>query len=543
MITELSCRRLILVKDQDGEEALSIHRSLQQKILEDIDKDAQKREEVFAQAFSLVRKRFPLPSPIQVPEPAKWPVCKENLPHVLRIQTVVTDLLPSILPSVEVARLLSDGGINLWERGMTNEGLRLLRSAEAILDQLKSDENQLRANIHIIIALLIQDYGFSYIAESKDRIEKALQIRKDHLSYTRPYLYTRDHDILLHNAWSDYGCVLLQYNKHIEAEPIFRRCLVKYHEWGNETEIPYEYYKFNHHTAFCRLYYGDFAEAIKLAEEGLRMVTLATGQSSATSKTRFDLACIVLQSGDTTRALELHQQVLESNLKQHGKFSFLTLQSYYAVGALHAYRGELADAEYVLPPPPPIPFCHFLGRELFQSNHFSPCPLQTNDEQSPRPRTHAERFVARSRRRTHRIPPLANPHAARQGSGRSAAASIAGARRSRQYPPAKPARRWQRRRGRRIGSLRSCAARLRRSIYEQNIVEIYVQACILRIFLFFFRSLGLDSSRVLERRISRLPMRRLPQFVREQLLSLSSRPGSVFVYSIPENGAFAEDFE
>ncbi|MCJ1467362.1 hypothetical protein MMC07_005986 [Pseudocyphellaria aurata] len=348
MITELSCRRLILVKDQDGQEILSIHRSLQQKILEDIDKDAQKREEVFAQAFSLVRKRFPLPSPIQVPEPEKWPVCKDNLPHVLRLQTVVTENLPSILPSVEVARLLSDGGINLWERGMTNEGLRLLRSAEAILDQLKSDESQLRANIHIIIALLIQDYGFSYIAESKDRIEKALQIRKDHLSHTRPYLYTRDHDILLHNAWSDYGCVLLQYNKHIEAEPIFRRCLVKYHEWGNETEIPYEYYKFNHHTAFCRLYHGDFAEAIKLAEEGLRMVTLATGQSSATSKTRFDLACIVLQSGDLTRALELHQQVLKSNLKQHGKFSFLTLQSYYAVGALHAYRGELADAERIM---------------------------------------------------------------------------------------------------------------------------------------------------------------------------------------------------
>lgn len=349
MITELSCRRLVVVKTQDGEEVLSLHRSLQQKILEDIGRDSQKREEVFAQAFSLVRKRFPLPSPIQVPEPEKWPACKENLPHLLRIQAVVTEILPSILPSVEVAQLLSDGGINLWERGMTNEGLRLLKSAEGILDQLRSDENQLRGNIHVIIALLIQDYGFSHIAESKDRIWKALQIREEYLSQTPPDLYSRDHDILLHNAWSDYGCVLLQYNQHNEAELIFRRCLIKYHEWGTEAEIPYEYYKFNHHTAFCRLYHGDFTEAIKLAEEGLRMVTLATGQSSATSKTRFDLACIVLQSGDLPRALELHLQVLESNLKQHGKFSFLTLQSYYAVGALHAYRREFADAEYICP--------------------------------------------------------------------------------------------------------------------------------------------------------------------------------------------------
>lgn len=339
-----------MVKIQDGEEILSIHRSLQLKILKDIDRDSQKREAVFAQAFLLVRKRFPLPSPIQVPEPEKWPICKENLMHVLQLQKVAMEILPSIKPTVKLARLLSDGGIDLWERGMTHEGLRLLRSAEAILDKLNCDEKQLRGNIHIIIALLIQDSGLNHIAESKDRIWKALQIRVDYLNRTPLELYTREDDILVHNAWADYGCVLLQYNRHNEAEPIFRKCLEKYHEWGKESDIPYEYYKFNHHTAFCRLYNHDFAEAIKLAEEGLRMITLATGQSSATSKTRFDLACIVLQSGDLERALDLHQQVLESNLKQHGKFSFLTLQSYYAVGALHAYRGELVEAEYVPSP-------------------------------------------------------------------------------------------------------------------------------------------------------------------------------------------------
>lgn len=345
MITELSCRRLVVVKNQDGEEILSIHRSLQLKILNEIDKDPRKREAVFAQAFLLVRKRFPLPSPIQIPEPEKWPICKENLMHVLQLQNVAMEILPAIKPTVALARLLSDGGIDLWERGMTNAGLRLLRSAEAILDKLDYDEKQLRGNIHIIIALLIQDSGLSDVAESKDRIWEALKIRKEYWRQTPPELYTREDDILLHNAWSDYGCVLLQYNRHDEAEPIFRKCLEKYHEWGEETEIPYEYYKFNHHTAFCRLYHGDFAEAIKLAEEGLRMITVATGQSSATSKTRFDLACIVLQSGDLDRALTLHQEVLESNLKQHGKFCFLTLQSYYAVGAVQAYRGELTKAE------------------------------------------------------------------------------------------------------------------------------------------------------------------------------------------------------
>ena len=345
MITELTRRRLITVSDQDGEEIIAIHRSFQRKILKDLAKYPGKPEEVFEQAFALVRKRFPLPSPIQVPEPEKWPACKEYLPHVLNLQKVVTDYLPSIAPSVALARLLSDGGINLWERGMTIEGLRLLRSAEALLDKLACGEDQLRANIHIIIALLIQDDGLANIAESKERISKALQTRRGYRDQTPPELYTRNDDILLHNAWSDYGCVLLQYNKYEEAESIFRQCLQKYREWGSEEEIPYEYYKFNHHTAICRIYRHDFTEAIRFAEEGLRCITLATGQSSATNKTRLDLACIILQSGNAERALELHMEVLEANIRQHGKFSFLTLQSYYAVGAACAYTGNLTGAE------------------------------------------------------------------------------------------------------------------------------------------------------------------------------------------------------
>ena len=345
MITELSRRNIIAVKTENGEQSLSIHRLLQQKILKDL--DAQKREQVFSQAFLLVRKRFPLPSPIQVPEPAKWPACKEYLPHVLHFESVITNIMPSIRPSIEIARLLSDGGINLWERGMTSEGLRLLMSAETVLDRLHYDENLLRANIHVVINLLIQDYGLSHIAESEERSRKALAIRMDHREQTKPEDYTRNDDILLHNARSDYGCVLLQYNKYEEAEPIFDKCLARYSHWGVEAEIPYEYYKYNHHSAFCEMYRHDFPRAIELAEASLRLIQLATGQSSATSKTRFDLACIVFQSGDTQRALALHKEVLESNLRQHGNFNFLTLQSYYAVGALNAYTGNLGEAEYV----------------------------------------------------------------------------------------------------------------------------------------------------------------------------------------------------
>ena len=351
MIRELSRRNIISVNAENGEESLRIHRSLQQKILENLNsKGHDKLEAVFIQAYELIRKKFPLPSPIQVPEPAKWPACKEYLSHVRRLENVVTTALPSIAPSVRLAQLFSDGGINLWERGMTSEGLRLLKSAEAILDRLESDESLLRANIHVIINLLIQDFGLSHYEESKDRIRKALKIRLNHMLHSNPKHYARTDAILLHNAWSDYGCVLLQYNEYQRAEPMFRKCLIKYIDWGTEAELPYEYYKYNHHVAFCRLYQGDFAGAIELAEKSLRLIILATGESSAASKTRFDLASIVLQSGDTLRALALHRQVLASNERQHGKFNFLTLQSYYSVGVVTAHTGNLVEAEYANPP-------------------------------------------------------------------------------------------------------------------------------------------------------------------------------------------------
>lgn len=345
MVAQLSERKLITIETRSGEEVWSIHRSLQAKILQDLNRDPQKRERVYTQAFLLVRKRFPLPSPIQVPEPSKWPACRRYLPHVLSLRKIFTGPILTIIPSVRLAQLFSDGGIGLWERGMTNEGLDLLKSAESILDQLGSHEDLLRANIHVIISLLLQDSDLSHLAECKTRIRTALDIRKEYHSKVAPELYTKNDEILLYNAWSDYACVLLQYNNFQEAEPIFTSCYEKYMTWGPGIEIPYEYAKYYHHMAFCLMYQRKFAEAIDLAEQGLHWVTIATGQSAAHNRWKFDLACIVLQSGDLIRGLKLHEEILDSRNEQHGSSAFLTLQSWYAVGAAQAYLGKLSDAE------------------------------------------------------------------------------------------------------------------------------------------------------------------------------------------------------
>jgi tetratricopeptide (TPR) repeat protein len=356
MTNELKQRRLITIEFRNGEYVISIHRKLQARILRDLDKDPLSRGGVFSQVFSLVRSRFPSASPIQVPEPEKWPTCKKYLPHVLSIQRLTLGTLIHLSFSEELAKLFSDGGIDLWERGLTTEGLELMKSAESVLGSLSVEKFQLlRADIHVIISLLLQDSGLVHIGECHDRIKTALDIRRGYSDNCDALTYTRNDEVLLYNAWSDYGCVLLQINMFEEAQSIFERCFRKYQDWGNTDFIPYEYAKYYHHVAFCLMFRGSADEAVASAEKSLHYVERATGKSAAYYRWKFDLACLLLQhpkllrsNSWQSRTVDMLKDILDARLLLHGKFAFLTLESYYALGATLSYLGNLLDAENCL---------------------------------------------------------------------------------------------------------------------------------------------------------------------------------------------------
>jgi tetratricopeptide (TPR) repeat protein len=348
MILDLDSRRLINIKRQGNQDIYSVHRLLQRRLLQDLDKDPREREEIFCMAFELIRERLPRPS-VDTPDSLKWNVFKEYLPHVLSLQRVYYEGQGVIAPFVRLAELFRDGGVHLWQRGLIYDGLRLLNSAEAILDKLQCDEYQLRADIHIATALLIQYFGISHRAESRDRFSKILQIRKTLADNAAPETYTKEDEIPLYNAMADYGNALLQFNQYQEAEPIYQECHHKYWEWGTEDDIPLEYAKFNHHMAFCRMFHRDFENAIKLSEKAVELVSRQSGQVQLILRFKFDLATIILQSGDAEKSLQMQEQIVKArlNLQGNGKANYFTLQSYYAVGALCASLGRLDEAEYV----------------------------------------------------------------------------------------------------------------------------------------------------------------------------------------------------
>jgi tetratricopeptide (TPR) repeat protein len=336
-------------RDGGGREIYTIHRALKSRLLKDLHTKAQERDEVFRVAFDLVRYHLPRPS-LDTPEPAKWNLSKEYLPHVLALQMAYTDPLSITTPTPfpGLAELFKDGGVLLWQRYIQTDALRLLASAEKILDELESDDDDLRTDINITINLLLQYFGITHRRESKDRLGRILEHRKKIVEKKGPAGVTKEEEIMLNDAYADYATGLLQCNDYAAAEAIYLRCYSKYLELGTEDDpdrrIAVSLAKLNHHMAYCKMYRRQFDKAIELAEKAVAVIdTLNDKQMKG--RYEFDLACIVLQSGDNERAEALHREILEVRLGLRGRARYFSLQSQYAYAAVLHYRGKLGEAE------------------------------------------------------------------------------------------------------------------------------------------------------------------------------------------------------
>jgi tetratricopeptide (TPR) repeat protein len=338
-------RRLVV----DADACFSMHRSLQRGIREKLSRDKGKQQRVFDQAVALVRENFPQSNPLQQPTPEKWSEYQKLLPHLHALRDVFHASKGQIKGSIDFAQLLSDAGMDQFERGITREGLLLLNTAERVLDD-SSDPNHeahqvMKADINAMIAIMYDDFGIEKRREAFVRRELALKIREK--IFEEAKTQKRQYEILLYNSWMEYAISLLHYHDIKKAEPIIEKCLTKFREWGTEDEIPFEYAKYYNKIALVRMYQGKFEKAISLATRGVQLME-KTGYNMFTGRFKFDLACIILQSGDVDGALRTHRQTYNQRIEMVGPTNQLSLHSIYAIGAIHELKGELSEAEYVV---------------------------------------------------------------------------------------------------------------------------------------------------------------------------------------------------
>jgi tetratricopeptide (TPR) repeat protein len=336
-------RRLVHIKEVDGEMCFSIHRSLQRNIRDTLAQDEVKQQLVFDQAVALVREVFPQSSPLQQPTPDRWPEYQRLLPHLHTLHDAFYKMKPQIKGSTDLAKILSDAGMDQHERGITKEGLLLLRTAEDVLDSIASDpQDVMRADIHAVIAMMYDNTGIGTRTEALRRRQIALRIRQkvvDEAASVR-----RQDEVLLYNSHMELAIAHLHFHRYEEAEPIIEKCLQKYQEWGSGDDEPFEYAKYYNKMGLVRMYQGRFDEAIKLAEQGVRYMN-KTGYTLFESRFKFDLACIVLQSGNIQEAMRLHREIFDARLDKLGQSNELTLHSRYAIGALYEIKGQPEEAE------------------------------------------------------------------------------------------------------------------------------------------------------------------------------------------------------
>ncbi|KAH6675312.1 nb-arc domain-containing protein [Plectosphaerella plurivora] len=349
ILRDLLAKRFISLKKEEGKEVYVIHRALQSRLLVELHKEPERWRALFRVAFQLVRNKLPRPS-LDTTEQHKWNQFKEYLPHVAHLQRAYADptTIVSAVPFVGLAELFKDGGVLLWQRFLSQDAMRLLTTSERILDQLETEHEDLRAEIHVTMNLLLQYLGIARRKESSERFLKILEYRQKRMQAAEAAGLVTDAEAMgLINAKADYANSLLQFNKFRDAEKLYADCHESLLQVRGDNKEAFSFAKLNHHMAYCKMYHGEFEEANNLSSKAVELIG-SWGTPALRMRYQFDQACILLQSGDKPGALDLHERILNERLEVHGKESYFTLQSQYAVAAMYSYLERWDDAEWQL---------------------------------------------------------------------------------------------------------------------------------------------------------------------------------------------------
>ncbi|KAL8874005.1 MAG: hypothetical protein Q9174_000601 [Haloplaca sp. 1 TL-2023] len=344
-IANLRNSQLVKRENQMNENILTTHRSIQTAVLHQLDWNTAQRQVSFQDTCTLLRQVFPRPSPLQQPESDKWPQIQMYLPQLLSLEKAYLQARPPIESSLEVAILLSDVGLNVWDRGLTEDAKSLMLTSEKILDGIACDDWAMeRSDIHVLLGILTDTVGISQREEGLRYRESAKRIRKHYIDSIPPDQLTLEEEIRYYNTVTDLACSHQQYNRYDEIEAACNMVIDKYRSWGNEEEYPYEYAKYYHHMAFVSVYRGDTELAVQQASHATELLELGSFGLLATLF-KFDCATLFFQHGQIERAIADHNEVLEQRLLKLGKTNIMTIQSHVALGAIHYFNHELTLAE------------------------------------------------------------------------------------------------------------------------------------------------------------------------------------------------------
>jgi tetratricopeptide (TPR) repeat protein len=351
-----------------------MHRSLQQHLLFYLRIDSTKRDVVFLETLELVSKTFPRQSPWQSPVNEKWDRYEKYIPHVWTLWSHFIHSSPPIVGTVELATVLCDAGNYFWERGLGQNGLLMLRTANQICESLSKESlGSIHADTLTLIACLLVDAGLSQRLEGKSSFERVLGLRTQKFLSTPLEEVSEVDTLLFANGFNDFGCALIHSEMYSEAEGHFLRALNIKKSVGDERSHPVEFAEAYKNLAIVRLAEGNSSVAISLMTQALKLVKSEYDENTAIiQQNRFHLAAILCNSGQYDEALEESLSILRIRVELFGEKGLPTLNSFYALGMMYYLLGKYGLAEYVI-----FVGCRSIYTNLLQrSAHRKSCLLR-----------------------------------------------------------------------------------------------------------------------------------------------------------------------
>lgn len=329
---------------------LRTHRALQRCILQRLDENLNKRQAVFDEVVSIVRKAFPEANIITRGDVSKYEQSGRYLPQVTSIHTAYVQSQPPMDPSLSFAHVLSDVGYYGVNDAVQAAVLVMLETAEsmctALLDKDPEGVRPILGNILGPMQVLLNCTGVAGRKRALELSGRCIAIRQEQLGDTPRDQWTKLDLVNFGRAYNDKGVSLCQLNRIDEAKPWFASALDFYQSAGTEETLKS---RLGHIYSFKQLPLASdqqSEETRQLADRSVKLIGEAVGRSSPLYlQTKFLAAMTRFTTGFVEEALEMHSEIFKDRLIRHGKSHHLTLGSQYALAVCHQNVGDLENAE------------------------------------------------------------------------------------------------------------------------------------------------------------------------------------------------------
>lgn len=357
-----------------------MHRSLQRILLDDLDADPEKRENIFECAVAVLRNHIPRPCPYMVPQPRQWPLYESIMPHIINIHHVFTASEPPLRGTLQFAELLCSAGAYLYEKGFGKLGLPILDTAECICAQhtdlpehiIHLNLGKLSKPLHdttpasistpslasLEANILAYAAGIHWVTgaistrkQAREWTQRIVDLRESHIHNIAAEKITVSDLLLLANCYNDFAVQLFDEVEYCQAEVwLLKSQKIKEKLRSQGYVVPqFEFAESLKGFSLVRLAQGRQHEAIELTNEAVLRISEEEGPESVSAQYfKFWSAVVKHNAGHIEEAIQIHQSVFEARVKLLGELSHDTLHSSFALGQLRYLLGDNQSARYVI---------------------------------------------------------------------------------------------------------------------------------------------------------------------------------------------------